>query len=450
MVMKSRILFLLLDLRRSWGILFLSAAGILLTAGLAGFFLGFYQGVEKKILPAYVPLDRLELRKDGSHIDLGPLRLGLGAEGMSTREIEELARVSGVRAAYPSLSLGLPAIVSGGRHLLGQDFITEAAVQGLDPDLVQEEISADYNFEKRPEDGTPCFADSRCPQGQYCGDTESGQRICRPPIPAIISPRLIRLFNLGIRKAYGLPKINPESLIGLQATISFGASTLSGAGRGKIIRDHLQLVGFSDRVSPIGIAIPIGEVRDVQRRFGAGETPEFDTAVLLFRTPSDLADAAPILRKMGYRSLDSSSEKLSSALRVARILMLSLAGVIFLIAGLGLFHAFSGLLQRRKEEIRILRVIGASARDIFALMVIEAGLASLAGGLLGIALGVSGGMALEFLAKKSLGEIPLMPSHFFLFEWGSNCLLLVLLVVFGMAAAAFPTLVFLRRPAEPS
>jgi len=441
---KSRLHLLKMDMAGSWKSLGLAAAGIMLAVFLCGFFLAFFQGMEQRVIPAFVPLDRLEVRKAESHLDLGPLRLGLGGGGITGTDLEKLRSLPGVRAVFPSLSLDVPVVIRGGGRLLGSGFSTEAAIQGLDPDLLSAETADGYVFQSRSGSDVPCRDDDDCETGLFCSGEQFGPRFCRPPIPAMLSPRLIRLFNLSLRKAYGMPRLNPDSLIGLKAEVFFGASTLGG-GKRRILLDHLQLVGYSERVNPVGVAIPLEEVRRISRFFGNDRKVDYDTAVLSVEKASDLARTARTLRKTGYRPVDDGAEKIASALRIIRILGLCLALVVFLIAALGAGQGFTALLQQRKHEIGILWALGASRRDIGMLFVAEAGIAASLGAGAGIFLSHIAAMVIHIFSRQHLASIPGLPDNLFFFGFLPMALLFVVAVLLSMVVALVVVLAFSRR-----
>ncbi len=442
--MRGFLILLKMDLRRSGGIFLSAGLGILLTAALLSFLLGFYRGVEKKVLPSFIPLDRLELKKVEHHFKLGPLSLGLGGEGIQEKDLEELRKMHGVREIYPGLKLAVPAVATGGMGLLGASFSTELAVQGLDPDLVRDDVEEAYLFESRPEAGErSCRGDGDCDSGLFCAGPLYGEGICRPPIPVLISPRLMALFNSGIRRAYHLPRINPEALIGLKAEVDFGASTLGVSGRGKILRDYLQLVGFSERATPLGVSIPLEEVRRVHRFFGEGMQRGYDTVVLLFDSLRSMTRASARIPSMGFEAVDDGSARLMSALSSARILLLLLASVVLFISALGLFQAFVGLLERRREEIATLRAVGASRKKILALILVETALLSFLSALGGVFLGLVSGRGMEALGHKLFPA--LIHGAFYLADPATFAVLILAIMLFAMPASALSLWIFLRR-----
>jgi len=442
--MRGFLVLLGMDLKRSRGMLALSSLGILLIAALLSFLLGFVHGIERAVIPAFLPLDRLELRKVEHHFNLGPLSLGLGTEGIGEKDLDRLRKLPGVREVYPGLNLAVPAVATGGMSLLGTSFSTELAVQGLDPELVRADVENDLSFKTRPEDAhISCRVDGDCDRGLFCSGPMIDEGVCRPPIPVLISPRLIRLFNSGIRRAYHLPRINPDALVGLTAEIQFGASTLGGASREKVLRDHLQLVGYSERATPVGISIPLGEVRRVHRFFSEGMLRGYDTVVVLFDSVRSMTAASEQIPDMGFEAVDQGGARMMSGLAVARKMLLVLASVILFISALGLFQGFVGFLERRREEISVLRAVGASKTDILLLIVTESALGSGVATLGGILLGWAGILGLESMGRKFFPAV--VHGGFFSVDVVSFSLLGLAIVLSAILASALSVWMFLRR-----
>lgn len=111
------------------------------------------------------------------------------------------------------------------------------------------------------------------------------------------------------------------------------------------------------------------------------------------------------------------------------------------LAGLcGMLTALLTMLDQRRREMAILRAVGASARTVFALLVIEAGLLAAAGALLGVALlyialaSLRGFVAAHYGLLLTLGP-PTVE------EW----LLLAAVVTLGLLAGCIPAWIAYRR-----
>lgn len=95
-------------------------------------------------------------------------------------------------------------------------------------------------------------------------------------------------------------------------------------------------------------------------------------------------------------------EELWGLLSVVETALLAISALVFLVSLLGMVAILLASLNERRRELAIFRSVGASPRDLFALLSFEALIIVLLGGLLGV--------ALLYLATAWLG--PLAAEHF--------------------------------------
>ena len=107
----------------------------------------------------------------------------------------------------------------------------------------------------------------------------------------------------------------------------------------------------------------------------------YDTDDFTIRNQSDLAATA------------------TATTEILTILLASIASVSLLVGGIGIMNIMLVSVTERTREIGIRMSVGARGRDILTQFLIEALVLSLLGGLLGIALGVGGSLAISGFAK---------------------------------------------------
>jgi len=86
---------------------------------------------------------------------------------------------------------------------------------------------------------------------------------------------------------------------------------------------------------------------------------------------------------------------------IFRVLTLALAGIAAIsltVAGIGIMNVMLVSVSERRPEVGLLKAVGVTSRQIVLVFLIEAALISSAGGLLGLAVGLSAGRVLQYFS----------------------------------------------------
>jgi ABC-type antimicrobial peptide transport system permease subunit len=108
------------------------------------------------------------------------------------------------------------------------------------------------------------------------------------------------------------------------------------------------------------------------------------------------------------RSMNEWRQRMAESTGAFTMLLMSIAAVSLVVGGIGIMNIMLVSVTERTREIGIRKAIGAKRRDILKQFLIESMTISLMGGVLGIALGVTGAQLIPMLpiwkAMSSGGE----------------------------------------------
>lgn len=428
------------DLRRHWRHVGAGGLGIAVSVAALVFFLALGLGVRDVLLDEIFPIDRIEVHRPSTDLNLLALKLEFGKDTIDEATVAKLAAIDGVTAVYPKMRLLVPALASGGESLIGTGMQTELVADGIDPLLVAEDVGEAFHDPQVDPSvpGSACDENTTCPEGTTCISASvfgSGQ--CREVIPVIVSEHMVELYNGAFRRAYRLPKVNPQALIGLGLDISFGASSLRPSGR-RVVRDRVALAGFSNAAIPLGITMPLGFVERLNRDLGPdGAADGFHSAVIAIGSKGDAAGVVEAAEELGLEVRDGGARRAAFFMTVL-LTTVSLVGLVILaLSSLHVMHVFALLVMIRRREIGVMRAVGASRNDVRLLLVTEAAVVGFAAGVIGLI----GAAALSWTTDRALTAglpaFPFKPETFFSIEpWliAAAVVLAVLSCVIGALA----------------
>ncbi|MDH3201934.1 MAG: ABC transporter permease [Myxococcales bacterium] len=125
------------------------------------------------------------------------------------------------------------------------------------------------------------------------------------------------------------------------------------------------------------------------------------------KAPAMATELVSILGRDGLRVRDwkMMNEQLFGALALEKLAMFITLGIAILIAGFSVFGTLTLLVQEKRREVGILKAMGASARGVIRIFVIEGLLIGMAGGLLGLGLGFIMTFAAEHFGIRMNPEV---------------------------------------------
>ena len=103
-------------------------------------------------------------------------------------------------------------------------------------------------------------------------------------------------------------------------------------------------------------------------------------------------------------------ESFTNILDVVTGVLIGIAAISLLVGGIGIMTTMYTAVVQRKQEIGIMKAIGATNEQVQSIFLVESGLLGLAGGIIGVLLGVGFAKAVELLAAYALGPSVLVAS----------------------------------------
>jgi hypothetical protein len=319
----------------------------------------------------------------------------LGGGLLDDAALERLKAIPGVLAAYRRLSLRVPVASSRapeGVHVnWPPGFTVQVPVVGVDPALLKGDVARGFRFE----DPTP-----------------------GGPIPVLASRRLLEVYNKTIAPAWNLRRLPPGlDLVGLEFPVRVGFSIIPLKTEDRVFDARLVLVGLSDRVPLYSLAVPVATVVRLHAEYGKPDQG-YTGVTLEAARPDDVPSVAATVRRMGFgvdegeRAL---AERVGLAIAVTAGALALLALLMTALAALAIAQSLSASVRGRTREIAILEALGATAADVHALVLTEAGLLGLSGGLLGVGIAFASAFAADKAALRFLPDFPFRPETFFSF-----------------------------------
>ncbi|ATB49837.1 FtsX-like permease family protein [Corallococcus macrosporus] len=392
---------------------FFSAFGVAMGVGALVFFLGLGLGVGRVIREEIFPTDARLVDVVPPAVSLGSL---LGGGKLDAPTVERLRALPGVEAAYRKMNVRVPAVTRydgvffGSRLRMGM----EVLALGVEPALVQGDVQL----------------------GEF-KDAGEGQ-----PIPALVSTRLLELYNKTFAPARKLPQLSANMLVGFGFPVEFNRSYVAAASAsGPTQPGQAQVVGASDRALLAGITIPLDAAVRLNRAFGM-DAEHYSGVTLVATDPSRVPALVDAVKGMGLE-IDDQERRMAEnsgaavALTTSALALLSL--LICLLAAVNIAHALSASVRARAREIGVMQAVGASRADIRAIVLAEAAVVGLAGGAAGTGAALLLALGVNRLAAGSLPNFPFKPDSFFSFPWPVVVGGVVLGLVAALAGAYFPS-----------
>ena len=295
------------------------------------------------------------------------------------------------------------------------------------------------------EPGGWCKTPQPCPERQYCAADNPDATLgwCEDPLPAVINPLLLEVFNSDMARSLGAAPVGSLAVLyGIRFHVAFGDSFFTqDAARPRQAYKQAQVVGFSRKAPELGVTLPLSIVQHWNGRLRGDDPAGTFDAVLV-----ETADNEAVPRVIAAaEDLGFSLSRKSRAARTAGAVifftalgLVLLALVVLAVAGVQIAQTFAMLVHERRREIAVLRALGATGAEISVLVLGEAAVLGLIGGVAGVTLAWLAALGVDAAAHAWLANVPFLPTGFFVFPLWSAPLAIGVSLLCCVLGAALP------------
>lgn len=385
----------------------LTSAGISIGIASLVLLLALSEGLKQTVFRSITrqsPLNQITVQSSGRG---GLLKLLPGQQSAKiTPEIlQKIQKISHVASVFPEMNYANISSLQIG--VFGQIFQTDAMIFGIPYDFLEEDFKKSYDVEQ--------------------WNTQ------KEPYPAVISRRLIDLYNLTVSPTNNLPTFSEKDLLGREMTVLLDYSTFF-AGSESIPKNYkVKVVGFSDKVSLVGITLPIGIIKRLNQEHDANYQESY---LRLFVTVDEAQNVEQVRQEIQNMGLDTFSilkevQVIEGNFKIITLGLTFISFIILLVSGFMIANIFLASINERKSEIGIFRALGATRLHILKMFLTEASLLGLISGVVGIFFGWGCSLLLNKYALDALPNISAKPEILFIID--PYTLVFVLLFSVGLS-----------------
>jgi len=308
------------------------------------------------LFDAQSPLTEIVVKAQNNNFKLLQKLASQDKKNISPEIVDEIRKIPHVTSAIAQSAL--PNISTLQIGILGQWLQTDSMVFGAPHELL-----SDTNISKI--------------------DWESNQE----PYPAIVSSKLLDLYNYTVAPNNNLPALNEKNFINTEIIILPNKSTFFNNST-NTISIRAKVIGFSDKVNLLGLTISEKALSSIYQK--TMNTPLQDYYAINLQV--DDAKNVPIVKAaVEEKGLTATSNqdifnRINNFFLFLNFALSSLSFIILIVAGFNILNTFLANVTERFKDIGILRAIGAQKSDILKLFEIEAALLGFFGSVLGVSI----------------------------------------------------------------
>ncbi len=339
-------------LRRNLMRSLLTMLGILIGVGAVIAMVAIGQGAKAQVESQIAALGQNVVLVMSGNVTRGGFGMGFGSAPSLTKQDYEALRkeISGLTGISPDVRTSAQ-IAAGNQNV-------NTTVMGVGEDYVQIRswpVSSGANFTE----GDIRAANKVALIGKTTAQTLFGDA---DPVGQIIRIKNAPFTVVGMLASKGMSMMGSDQDDVVLVPYSSAMVRLTG---GTTFRSFIAQAATQESVADV--QTQIGDLLRQRHRIGAGKDDDFHV-----RTQQEITEMA------------------TSTSKVMTMLLGAVAGVSLLVGGIGIMNIMLVSVTERTREIGVRLAVGARGRDILRQFLIEAVTLSVAGGLLGIGLGIAG------------------------------------------------------------
>lgn len=353
-------------------------------------------------------------------VDLGPIAVSpkLLVPRLTPETAKRISDLPEVEAVHPILPLKVPVMAMG--QLMGFEGQTEAVVYGVPPALVADEVTGERGF-------------------TYA----AGQTV-----PVMVPRYFIDMFNLGMAESQNLPKLTDSFVVGRGFDLLLGASLLTierdDIDTSTLTNVRCEIVGMTRDPSLFALLLPIEYVRIFNRMYWGDKYEEVYVQMnVLVRSSRDYEKVIKTIETMGFdvSGRRETAQRLRFAVTGGVVILLLFGLAVLTMAVINIMNTFALIMIERRDEIGLLRAVGATRRAATTMLLGESFVVGLLGGLAGSGAAWAVLILLNGALLRWVPQFSLTPDYWLDTRAG----IFVFCVVLGALGSAVATAPLVRR-----
>jgi len=265
----------------------------------------------------------------------------------------------------------------------------------------------------------------------------------KSPYPAIISRKLLDIYNLSVAQTQGIPEITQDLIIGREIDVFLGHSSFfeSPSAKKKATNIKVKVIGLSNKTNIVGITLPLKTVNSLNHKKDPSHKNQYINAYVIADSPQNVDQIAKTIEeklKLETKYLQKTYSQIKSNFTYLTIGLGLISFIILCVSALSITNSFFTNINERVNEIGILRALGASKKVIKKLFLTEAALLGTISGILGVTVGTLLIPLINSATLSILPDISTKPDSIFFIDYKLYILLPIFSLFFSQIAAYLP------------